>query len=59
MKKINLEKIKRNKAQDKEDITYLLEINTGKHINLRKLKKMCITWNARDGTIYRKLKFIK
>ncbi len=54
-----MKKIKRNKAKDKEDITYLLEINTGKHINLRKLKKMCITWNARDGTIYRKLKFIK
>ena len=54
-----LEIMKRIKDQNKEDITYLLEINTGEHINLRKLKKMCITWNARDGTIYRKLKFIK
>ena len=51
--------IKRIKDQNKEDITYLLEINTGERINLRKLKKMCITWNARDGTIYGKLKFIK
>ena len=54
-----LENMKIIKKKTQEDITYLLEFNTGEHINLRKLKKMCITWNARDGTIYRKLRFIK